>query len=297
MASTSSVSAGGPSQEPDRPSATEVVRVERWRGYTTSRFVLNAANGEAWASAPFRWRRAGPPPDEGDARAAYDSFVEQLLSEGWTVAEHGPVWCETSFERPAAVVEPPVVAVAAEPSPAPDLPPQPLRRVEAPAPAPASPPAPVRVELPAPPPRTRARGTPWAAVAALGSAAVGFAAGALLVGGGHHHATAVPPQRTVPAARTSTASAVPAPPPKRAPALLDVLVVGARGDGSWVEARRGSKRGKVLFSGVVAPGQRVRLRGHRIWAEFGAAGNLAITVGGRPVKLIGTYDKTFAAAG
>jgi hypothetical protein len=296
MPSKSSVSAGGPSQEPDDPRVTEVGRVERWRGYTTSRFVLNTPDGAVWESPPFRWRRAEPPPDEGDARAAYDSLVEQLLSDGWTFAEQGQVWCETSFERPAVVVEPPVVAVAAEPPPASDLPPQPLRRVEARAPA--SPLPPEGVELPASlPSRNRASRVPSAAVAALGTGAVGFAAGALLVGGGHHHATTVTSQRTVTAAPVSTASAAPVPQPKRPAALLNIVVVGVRGDGSWLEARRGSKQGKLLFSGVVAPGQRVHLRGRRVWATFGAAGNLAITVGGRPVTLMGTYEKTFGRGG
>src|SRR3954453_16831331 len=108
MASKSSASAGGPAPEPD-PRATEVARVERWRGYMKSSFVLNAADGAVYESASFRSWGADPPPDAGDARAAYDSLVEQLLSDGWTFAEHGTAWCEASFERPAVVVERPVV--------------------------------------------------------------------------------------------------------------------------------------------------------------------------------------------
>jgi hypothetical protein len=309
MASKSSASTDGPSPGPKRPRTTEVARVERWRGYVTSKFVLNAADGPVYESRPFRWRRAEPPPDKGDARAAYDSLVEQLLSDGWTLAHDGPAWCETSFERPAVVVEPPVVAVEAPP--APDLPPQPLRRIEAPAPASPPPPRPVEPPAPppqlsvdAPPPRAREGRVPWAAVAALGSGAVGFAAGALLMGGGHDQATTVTSQHTVTATRASTAAvapastAAPAPAPPRKPvAPLDIVIVGVRGDGSWIEARRGSKNGKVLFSGVVAPGQRVHLRGRRMWAEFGAAGNLAITVDGRPLTLTGTYEKTFRSRG
>src|SRR5206468_4341174 len=101
--------------------------------------------------------------------------------------------------------------------------------------------------------------------------------------------------RTVTAAPASTATVAPVLPVKHPKAPLNIVIVGVRGNGSWLEARRGSKTGKVLFSGVVAQGQRVHLRGRRVWAKFGAAGNVAITVDGRPVTLLGTYDKTFRA--
>jgi hypothetical protein len=71
------------------------------------------------------------------------------------------------------------------------------------------------------------------------------------------------------------------------------VIVGLRGNGSWVEARRGSPTGKLLYSGVVVPGHRLHLRGRTVWARFGAASNLSITVDGHPVTLFGTYDKTF----
>jgi hypothetical protein len=32
-----------------------------------------------------------------------------------------------------------------------------------------------------------------------------------------------------------------------------------------------------------------------VWARFGAAANLEIIVNGRPVRLLGTYEKTFHA--
>ena len=64
---------------------------------------------------------------------------------------------------------------------------------------------------------------------------------------------------------------------------------------SWLEVRNRSATGRVLFSGELAAGQRLHLAGTRLWARFGAAGNLTITANGRPVTLIGTYEHTFYA--
>lgn len=61
---------------------------------------------------------------------------------------------------------------------------------------------------------------------------------------------------------------------------------------TWLEVRRGSKNGRVLYSGNL-PGHALHFRGSRIWARFGAAGNLTITQDGRPVRLQGTYDRLF----
>ena len=59
--------------------------------------------------------------------------------------------------------------------------------------------------------------------------------------------------------------------------------------------RRSSARGAVLFSGELAAGHRLRLKGARLWALFGAAGNLSISVDGKPLVLQGTYEHVFAA--
>jgi hypothetical protein len=52
----------------------------------------------------------------------------------------------------------------------------------------------------------------------------------------------------------------------------------------------------VLFTGELAPGRVLRLRGQRLWARFGAARNLTITADGRPVEFSGTIEHVFLAA-
>jgi hypothetical protein len=59
--------------------------------------------------------------------------------------------------------------------------------------------------------------------------------------------------------------------------------------------RRSSARGAVLFSGELSAGHRLRFKGTRLWARFGAAGNLSISVDGRPLVLQGTYEHLFVA--
>jgi hypothetical protein len=73
------------------------------------------------------------------------------------------------------------------------------------------------------------------------------------------------------------------------------VAIAAVGRGSWLEVRRGSRNGDVLFSGMLVAGRTLRFAGARVWARIGAAANLRITEDGRPVALQGTYDKLFAA--
>jgi len=75
-------------------------------------------------------------------------------------------------------------------------------------------------------------------------------------------------------------------------ALVD-LRIEARGSGSWLELRRASNTGAVLYSGTLLPGKTLHFRGARIWARMGAAGNLVVTEHGRPIELQGTFDKLF----
>ena len=94
-------------------------------------------------------------------------------------------------------------------------------------------------------------------------------------------------------------TARPAPSKPAAPAApaaprADVRIA-AGGNGSWVEVRRGSKSGKLLYAGVLEGGKQLHFRGRRLWARFGAAGNLTVRANGKPVTLRGTYDKVFAA--
>ena len=79
-------------------------------------------------------------------------------------------------------------------------------------------------------------------------------------------------------------------------ALVD-LRIEARGTGSWLEVRRVSGTGPVLYSGTLLPGKTLHFRAARIWAGMGAAGNLVVTEHGRPIALQGTLDKVFLPPG
>ena len=60
-----------------------------------------------------------------------------------------------------------------------------------------------------------------------------------------------------------------------------------------MEIRRRSAHGPVLYRATLAPGAQLHFRAPRIWAIFGAAGNLSITDNGRRVELTGTPKKLF----
>jgi hypothetical protein len=66
---------------------------------------------------------------------------------------------------------------------------------------------------------------------------------------------------------------------------------------SWVEVRQGSATGALVYSGVLRTGDRILLKGTRLWARFGAAGDLRITANDRVVPLRGTVDTVFTAGG
>ena len=71
--------------------------------------------------------------------------------------------------------------------------------------------------------------------------------------------------------------------PKPAPRTV-VVVSAARGD-SWFSARLGSESGRVLDERVLAQGQSARFQGGRIWLTVGAAGNVDLTVNGKPREI------------
>jgi RodZ C-terminal domain len=71
------------------------------------------------------------------------------------------------------------------------------------------------------------------------------------------------------------------------------LRISARAGDSWIELRRGSEKGRILYVGVLRAGHGLHFQAPRVWASLGAAGNLAITVNGAPVALRGTLDKLF----
>lgn len=93
-------------------------------------------------------------------------------------------------------------------------------------------------------------------------------------------ATTAPPVKARSTERTTT----PAVSPRAAVEPTVVVVTAARGD-SWFSARVGSENGRVLDERVLAQGESVRLRGERIWLTVGAAGNVDVTVGGKPRAL------------
>lgn len=103
-------------------------------------------------------------------------------------------------------------------------------------------------------------------------------------------ASASPPAPMVVAPPPLTPEPPPAPPPvvrsapSRAvaakPALL-VTIKASRGS-CWFSAHRRSATGSVLAERTLAEGETASLRGRRIWLELGAAGNVDITVNGRP---------------
>lgn len=273
----------------------ELCRIERWRGYATSSFYVQADDATLFESRAFRWRRKDAPPDTGAARAAYDALVEQLVAAGWTEHAPGATWYETTFSRPAPRRRPAERAPAPAPAPevvvAPEAPPEPEPVVAAPAPPPAA-----RVVVPAPPsaPRPRRR---WPYVAGACVAVLAAVLGVLATRGGSPSKPAARPPAAKPHA--TARKVVQAAPPAAAPhgaATVDVVIRAVRDGGSWVELRRGSSTGKVLFAGSLAPGGRMlHFSAPRLWARFGAAANLAITVDGKPLALQGTFDKVFTA--
>jgi uncharacterized protein DUF4115 len=282
-----------------RDEALDFCRIERWRGYVSSAFYASAGDDVVHLSETFRWRRKDSPPDEGAARAAYDTVVAQLEADGWTQHSVGSVWHQTTFSRPAPsrsvqepVVEAPAVERPIEQPPAVVAAPPPRVRTERAEPAP--PPAP-------PPPRQRRRGRIAIVAAVLAVAAAGVAAAIARTGGApparhpatahRAHAAAKPKHRhAAPAAPRTVESVAKAP----ATATVDVVIAADRGS-SWVEIRRGSSTGKVLFAAELAQGKRLHYRAPRLWARFGAAANLAITVDGKSLALQGTFDKVFHA--
>lgn len=294
--------------------AAQFCRIERWRGYRASSFYAFLPDRTVLESPAFRWRRAAAPPDEGAARAAYQELVGRLEDAGWMHHADGTEWFATTFtrlvERTEAIAAPPPVDVVRAHLPPEVAPAPPVPVVSRPPEPPREPPAPARSAVRAPqpaearpaPPRRRAR-IVAAALAALVAAAVAGASVVLL--GGHRssdkpaaapgatvrRAMLVPPATTSPAAepRTTTRSAAPVP----VKASLVDLRIAAHGNGSWVEVRRTSATGPVLYQATLTDGQKVHLRGPKLWARLGAASNLTITSNGVPIHLEGTYEKLF----
>jgi hypothetical protein len=78
----------------------ETCRIERWRGYFTSRFYAVADDGAPLLeSAPFRLRAASVPPDHATAKQAHADLLAALAAAGWQPDEVGPEWYATRLVR------------------------------------------------------------------------------------------------------------------------------------------------------------------------------------------------------
>jgi hypothetical protein len=77
---------------------------------------------------------------------------------------------------------------------------------------------------------------------------------------------------------------------------VSLLLHDVRTD-SWVQVRVGSATGALVYDGVLHNGDRVQLHGARLWARFGGASDLEITVDGRRVPLQGTVETVFTGGG
>lgn len=73
--------------------------------------------------------------------------------------------------------------------------------------------------------------------------------------------------------------------PTRKPAqVTTVVLTAARGD-CWFQARVGSEQGRVLEERVLSQGESTTIESGRVWLAVGAAGNLDVTVNGKPRQL------------
>jgi hypothetical protein len=70
------------------------------------------------------------------------------------------------------------------------------------------------------------------------------------------------------------------PPPARAQTELEI--VAARGD-SWLQVRRGSASGPVVYEGILERGRSVSFADRRLWLRFAVGDHLDVTVDGKRV--------------
>ena len=89
-----------------------------------------------------------------------------------------------------------------------------------------------------------------------------------------------------------------APASHKQPRPITFRFSAVRGD-CWTTIRAGSASGRVLYQGLLRQGQSASVRGHRLWARFGAIGNLDMFLNGRPVAAshTGTVDAIVTTSG
>ena len=100
-----------------------------------------------------------------------------------------------------------------------------------------------------------------------------------VLGGGSGAATAGAAVGSNAGTDLAAASAQTGPAPKPTPPARVVFHAGP--GNTWLEVRKGSAQGKVLYARVLTAGSHVRLVGRRLWVEAGAPWNLSVKVNGR----------------
>ena len=293
----------------------EYCRIERWRGYFSSSFYVHLPD-QTLESQSFRWRREAPPSDGGPARAAYDELVSRLEGAGWTRHSEGADWFATTFTRlieSLAEVRLERVDHVAHQEPLAIQIPAPIQRQQLD-------PAPLQVSERRPemqPAETSAasalkqvpgRGRRWVAPIAAGAFVVaGVASGFLLFaqrGNGKSEVVGGAARTVAPPQQPSKVSSGPTPVTSGVagsahsvstkPVGVD-LRIAAHGSGSWLEIRRSSATGPILYSATLTDGQTLHFHAPKLWGRFGAASNLTITANAHPVRIQGTYEKLFVA--
>ena len=83
----------------------QIARIQLWRGYLRSEFVVELDDPDLdetveIRSRPFRWRRDAPPPeDRRDVREVYDDLVACLEGLGWEQVGQASPWYSQRFRR------------------------------------------------------------------------------------------------------------------------------------------------------------------------------------------------------
>ena len=102
-----------------------------------------------------------------------------------------------------------------------------------------------------------------------------------------HPATATV-DRPAPTAQPPTVTTAPTPPPSQPSApppaeTATLRITASRGD-CWMEVRRRDRTGDVVYRGIVSRGASVTVKGTRLWARFGAVGNVDLVLNGKPAR-------------
>jgi hypothetical protein len=106
-----------------------------------------------------------------------------------------------------------------------------------------------------------------------------------------------PAATQAPPPKEEAALPAPAVKPKPVRPATRLLLVASGGD-SWLEVRRGSAQGKVVYTGTLLQGGKVDAKAKRLWVRIGAATNLTARLNGKPLSLgPGTYDALVSPAG